>query len=232
MPIGPTRCGGKFDLANPSETGIGARKTYQRSLSPGETVFEEGDPGDQLYIVQSGEVELTRETSEHQRVVARVGPGDFFGELGVVLGGTRTARAVAVSSTRLIALDRETLEGMCLEQPAIAIRMIRILVSRLIEAERRLSILGADDLLRPVVRAMLRYGETMDGDGMSVPLKLHELAEAAGLSMLEAHRALHQLFERKVVGLVEDVLTVPDREELAAAVDASVVSVAAGTTIP
>ena len=207
-------------MAEQADTAIQVRQTYQRSLAPGEVVFEEGDPGDQLYIVQSGEVELVRENSERQRVVARVGPGDFFGELGLVLGGPRTARAVAVSSTRLIALDRETLEAMCLEQPEIAIRMIRVLVSRLIEAERRLSVLGADDLLRPMVRTLVRHGETHGETGMKVPLKLREIAAAAGLSMLEAHRALHQLFDRKLIALVEDVLTVHDREMLSAAVDA------------
>ena len=102
---------------------IKVRSTYQRTLSPGEIVFDEGDPGDHLYVIQSGEVELVRESPENQRVVARVGAGDFFGELGVVRGGPRTARAVAVSTTRLIALDRETLEGMCMEQPEIAIRV-------------------------------------------------------------------------------------------------------------
>lgn len=206
-------------MADPSETGIQVRQTYQQSLAPGEVIFEEGDPGDQLYIVQSGEVELVRVTSERQRTVARVGPGDFFGELGLVLGGARTARAVAVSTTRLIALDRETLEGMCLDQPEIAIRMIRVLVSRLIEAERRLSVLGADDVLRPIVRTLVRHGENTTETGMTIPLQLRQIAEAAGLSMLEAHRALHQLFDRKLVVLAEDVLTVPDRELLTAACD-------------
>ena len=200
------------------DTRIKVRSTYQRTLSPGEVVFHEGDPGDHLYVIQSGEVELVRETPQRQRVVARVGPGDFFGELGVVIGGPRTSRAVAVSTTRLIALDRETLEAMCLDQPEIAIRMIRVLVSRLIEAERRLAVLGADDLLRPIVRALVRHGE-QEGEGFRVSVKLRDLASFAGLSMLEAHRALHQLLEQKLVQLAEDVLTVPDREALAACLD-------------
>ena len=200
------------------DTNIRVRRSYQRTLSPGEIVFDEGEPGDHFYVIQSGEVELVRETPQQERVVARLGAGDFFGELGLVLGGPRTSRAVAVSTTRVIALDRETLEGMCLDQPEIAIRMIRVLVSRLIEAERRLALLGADDLLRPIVRALVRHGEP-DGAGLRVGAKLRELAAFAGLSMFEAHRALHQLFERKLVQLVEDVLMVPDREALSATLD-------------
>ena len=200
------------------DTGIRVRRTYQRTLSPGEIIFDEGEPGDHFYVIQSGEVELMRETPQQQRVVARLGAGDFFGELGLVLGGRRTSRAVAVSTTRLIALDRETLESMCLEQPEIAIRMIRVLVSRLIEAERRLALLGADDLLRPIVRALIRHGEP-DGKGFRVVAKLRELASFAGLSMLEAHRALHQLIDQKLIQLIEDVVMVPDREALSATLD-------------
>ncbi|MEM7413596.1 MAG: Crp/Fnr family transcriptional regulator [Myxococcota bacterium] len=193
---------------------VGGRRYYQRTLSPGETVFETGDPGDQLYVIQSGEVELIRETEARERVVARLGPGDFFGELGVVLGERRNARAIAVNTTRVIALDRDTLEGMCLEEPVIAIRMIRVLVSRLIEAERRLAALGVDDLMRPVVRALMRHGEAHGDHGVRIDARLAQLAQSAGLSMLEAHRALHQLFDRKLALLEDDVLLVPDTEAL------------------
>ena len=195
-------------------TAVRVQRAYQRTLSPGETVFDAGDPGDQLYVIQSGEVELIRENEHGQRVVARLGAGDFFGELGVVMGQRHSARAVAVNATRVIALDRETLEAMCLEQPVIAIRMIRVLVSRLIEAERRLAALGVDDLVRPVVQALLRHGVPGGGDGIRVDAKLAELADAAGLSMLEAHRVLHQLFDRRLAVLEDDVLLVPDREAL------------------
>ena len=206
--------------AQPEElTSIKVRRYYQRSLSPGEVVFDEGDPSDQLYVIQAGEVELVRETASKQRVVARLGPGDFFGELGLVAGERRSSRAVAVNTTRLIALDRETLEAMCLEEPVIAIRMIRVLVSRLVEAERRLAALGVDDLMRPVVRSLLRLGVAEDGAGMRIDAKLRAIASAAGLSMLEVHRALHQLLDRKLATLEDDVLRIPDCEALSGFLD-------------
>ncbi len=201
-------------------TDPGLRNTYGRTLEPGETVFDEGDAGDQLYVIQSGEIELTREGASGHRVVANLGPGDFFGELSVVLGERRTSRAVAVSRTRVLELDRDTLEGMCLAQPEIAIRMIRILVSRLIEAERRLAALGVDDLLRPVVRALLRSAEPQAGEaGVRIPTTLRRLATDAGLSMLDAHRALRQLFDRKLLTLHEDCLRASDLEAVASCLD-------------
>ena len=53
-----------------------------------------------------------------------------------------------------------------------------------------------------------------------VEVQLRDIAQDAGLSMLEAHRALHQLIERDLVNLEDDVLQVPDREALSAALDA------------
>lgn len=203
-------------MSDSSETQqVRARQFYQRSLAPGETVFDAGEPGDHLYVIQAGEVEMVRENELKERVVARLGPGDFFGEIGAVMGERRNSRAVAVNTTRLIALDRETLEAMCLDEPVIAIRMIRVLVARLIEAERRLAALGVDDLMQPVVSSLLRHGVPAENGGLLVEARLAELAESAGLSMLEAHRALHQLFDHKLVELEDDVLHIPDNEALA-----------------
>jgi len=197
------------------------RKTYERRFEAGSIIFEQGDVGEVLFVVISGEVELTRDGSPGRRSVARLAAGEFFGEMSVVLGEARSARAVAASDTRLLELDGETLEAMCVERPEIAIRIITRLSARLIEAERRLSALGVDDLLRPIVRALVRRAEVDPEVGVRIPTTLRSLAEDAGLSLLEAHRALLQLLDRKLVRLVDDVLIAQNVESITACLDAS-----------
>lgn len=206
-------------------TVVRLRREFAQTLEPGDVVFDEGDPGDQLYVIQSGEVELSREEAGGKRVVARLAAGDFFGELGVVLGQPCSTRASAISRTRVLCLDAEALEGMCLAQPEISIRMIRVLAARLIEAERRLSELGFDDLLRPMVRTLVRraapggeLGSEHAGE-VRIPGTLGSLAEEAGLTLLESHRVIHQLFDRKVLDLIDDVLVTSNLEALSACVD-------------
>ncbi len=201
-------------------TQVQVRNTYEQGFEDGEVIFEEGDVGEVLYVIQSGEIELTRRGASGRRMVARLGPGEFFGEMSVVLGETRSARAVAVRPTRVLELDGETLESMCIERPEIAIRIIRRLTTRLIESERRLAALGIDDLLRPVVRALVRDAEPDATNGIRVPTTLRQLASDAGLSMLETHRALHQLLDQKLVKLVDDVLVARDIETLSSCLDA------------
>jgi CRP-like cAMP-binding protein len=201
------------------DTGYVVRQSFEREYAPGEAIYEVGDERPVLYVLQSGQVELVREGADGSHTVARHGPGDFFGEMGVLGRRPRSARALAVTSARVLELDRETFEAMCVERPEIAIRVIRRLAGRLTDLERRLAALGADDLLRPVVRVLLRRGEALAAGGARFAGNLRQLAADAGLSMLEAHRALGQLLERKRVRLQDDSLFIPDLDALAAALD-------------
>ncbi len=200
-------------------TAVQVQRSFERNFSAGDTIFEEGDAGDVLFIVQSGEVELTRRTLGGRHVVANLGAGDFFGEMCVVLGERRTARAAARTDARLLELDAETLEAMCIDRPEIAIRIISRLTARLIDSERRLAALGVDDLLRPIVRALLKKAESPTDAGVRFPGQLKDLARETGLSMLEAHHALHQLLDQKLLKLVDDCLVAPDVDSVASCLD-------------
>lgn len=203
------------------DTGLAVRQVFERALGRGDLLFEEGDAGDAVYVVQTGQIELTREGPDGPRLLSRKGPGDLIGEMDVLLGSLRTASARALSGSRVLQLDATTFEAMCIEQPEIAIRVIQQLAARAKNLERRLAALGGDDLLRPVVRVLLRHACPSAGKkGLrTVPLLLRELAREAGLSLLETHRALTQLVDRKLVKLAEDTLQVPDHETLAAALE-------------
>lgn len=203
------------------DTGFSVRQVFERPLARGELLFAEGDSGDVVYVVQAGQIELTREGSDGPRLLSRKGPGDLIGEMDVLLGSVRTASARALSDSCVLQLDAPTFEAMCIEQPEIAIRVIQRLAARAKNLERRLAALGGDDLLRPLVRVLLKNARPAGAKkGLrTVPLTLRELAHEAGLSLLETHRALTQLVDRKLVKLAEDTLQVPDYESLAAALE-------------
>jgi CRP-like cAMP-binding protein len=194
------------------------RRSHERGFEPGQLIFDEGDSGEFLYVIQAGEVELTRAGPSGRRLVGRLGPGEFFGEMSVVLGGERRIRATAVSPVRLLAVDGRTLEEMCVERPEVAIRLIQRLAARVIDLEKRLAAMGADDLLPPVVRVLLRCAQPR-GRGASIATTLRALSEQSGLSLREAHRALQQLFEERVLRLADDVLETDDLESISACLE-------------
>jgi len=201
-----------------ADTGARIRSVFERSFESGETIFDEGQDGDALFVIQAGQVELIRAADGGGRLISRLGPGEFFGEMSVLLGRPRMSRAVAVADTRLLQLDARTFEAMCVDQPEIAIRVIQRLAARMIHLEQRLAALGADDLLRPVVRVLVRHAQR-DGNAARVETTLRALAREAGLSLVEAHRALCQLMDQRLVRLADDALAIADVEALSAALD-------------
>src|SRR5215210_4285543 len=94
-------------------------------LGEGETLFRAGEPGESLYLVRSGEVELFINDNVGQKItLGTAGPGDFFGEIALLDAGPRTATAVALHASELIALDRDDLLLLFQRKPDAALHML------------------------------------------------------------------------------------------------------------
>jgi len=103
---------------------------------------------------------------------------------------------------------------MCLARPDIALRIAERLAQHGADLERRLGVLGMDDLVRPIVRSLLRELPPGAEENARLTTSLRAIADAAGLPLRDAHRGLNELFDRKLVRLVEDVLIVADPRAL------------------
>jgi uncharacterized membrane protein len=96
-----------------------------RRLSAGETLFQSGEPGEAMYVVKSGEVELYIKDTTGQKIVLTIaGPGEVFGELALLDRGARTATAVVLTDTELLELDRDDLLLLFQKTPAAALRLL------------------------------------------------------------------------------------------------------------
>ena len=90
------------------------------SFGPGELVVAQGEPGDSLFLVTSGQVKAWIRDGEGRYVLARrLGEGDFFGEISVLSGSPRTATVIAASACELLELDRATLDGITAAHPRV-----------------------------------------------------------------------------------------------------------------
>jgi len=98
------------------------------NLSAGETLFNAGEPGESLYVVRSGEVELFIKDTAGQRIpLAMVGAGEVFGELALLDRSPRTATAIAMADTTLLELDRDDLLLLFESSPTAALRLLAAL---------------------------------------------------------------------------------------------------------
>ena len=128
-----------FESLAPQERELLAQQCEEQSLAPGERIFSRGDPGQALYIVAQGEVQLSVVDTTGQRIVFESpGPGDFFGELSLLDGEPRSADATALRDTRVVKLDRDALALLFRRQPDAALRVLAVIGRRLREADRLL----------------------------------------------------------------------------------------------
>ena len=104
----------------------------------GEILFNEGDLGSEMYVVQTGEVRLFRVRDGVKQELAVLEKGDFFGELAVLEGLPRTSAAEALTDIDLIEINSATFDRMIRANIEIAVRMLRKLSNRLQEANRKL----------------------------------------------------------------------------------------------
>ncbi|HEX8557356.1 MAG TPA: DUF1003 domain-containing protein [Pyrinomonadaceae bacterium] len=94
-------------------------------LSAQQTLFRAGEPGESLYLVRSGEVELFIQDNVGQKITLdTAGPGGFFGEIALLDSGPRTATAVALTPAELIELDRDDLLLLFRRKPDAALHML------------------------------------------------------------------------------------------------------------
>jgi uncharacterized membrane protein len=117
-----------FELLNDDDRLALAKVIDEEKISVGQTLFQAGDPGDSLFIVQSGEIELfIKDTAGQKIVLATPSNGDMFGELAMLDSGPRTATAVAIKDSDVLVLDRDDLVLLFQRKPESALHMLAAL---------------------------------------------------------------------------------------------------------
>lgn len=108
----------------------------------GETIVAEGDFGAEMYVVQSGTVEVIRSNGEGEQRVATLTNGDFFGEMSLFDGQVRAASVRAVGEVRILTIDKRTLLKRLSEDPLLAINLLKSMATKLRAANDQLERLG------------------------------------------------------------------------------------------
>lgn len=105
-------------------------------------VFREGERGSEMYIIESGTLDVIRE-ARGEEPLATLGPGDFFGEMAILEDQPRFASVRSVTAARLLRVDRAAFAGLLRENFEIAVRIMRKLVARLRRTEEQLQAIQA-----------------------------------------------------------------------------------------
>jgi uncharacterized membrane protein len=159
-----------FKLLDDAERGDLERVFERRTAAAGEKIFSFGEPGDSLYIVGTGEVELFVKDNAGTKIILTVcKPGELFGELSLFDGGARTANAVCLEDATLFVLDRDDLLAFLRKNPDASLDLLTTMGQR---------IRSADELLRR--RVSRNINEEMEIRSTTVEKIADVIAEFSG----------------------------------------------------
>lgn len=121
-----------FQLLDDEERNLLAAELDFVRYGAGEMIFSYGDPGDSLYVIKSGEVEVFFKDDTGERIVLETaGKGDFFGELSLLDSGPRTASVVVTQDLEALRVDRRDLDHLLRLHPEAALELLTAMGRRM-----------------------------------------------------------------------------------------------------
>lgn len=122
-----------IDLFRPlsdEELNLAASRFRQLHYAAGERLIEEEGPGDSFFVIDRGEVEVSKQIAAKRRTLARLMEGQFFGEMALLTGEPRSATVVALTDVDVFTIDKSGFHDVLVKNPAIAVDISAILSER------------------------------------------------------------------------------------------------------
>jgi CRP-like cAMP-binding protein len=189
-------------------------------LRLGTVLFTEGDASNRVILLLSGRVKVSSFSEDgHETVLGFRGAGDVLGELAAIDGEEHLANVTVVEAGEALVLPAERFLAALQEQQGLALVLLRSIVGRLRDADRKRAEFTALDVVGRVAHRLVeladRYGEPAeDGIRIDLPISQRELAGWVGSSREAVNKALQQLQRRGLISAERRHLTVLDLDGL------------------
>jgi CRP/FNR family cyclic AMP-dependent transcriptional regulator len=167
----------------------------RRSAARGTTIMAGGDATDSLYIVLSGRLKVMMSDSDGKEVILTIlGPGEIFGEMGLIDDEPRSASVVSIEPCELLSLSKRDFKKCMSENHEMSMHVMRGLVKRLREADRKIGSLALLDVYGRVARLLLDMAENVNGEKIVTKrLPKQDIAKMIGASREMVSRVMKDL---------------------------------------
>jgi len=187
-----------WDLAE-EELGYISEKMIARHYESGKFIFLEDSEGEQCFFVVQGSVKVTRLSKDGREVIlAMLNEGEFFGEMALLDGESRSANVIALEETEVLTLNREDFLVVLHDYPQIAIQLLKEMADRLRKSDRQIASLSLSDAEKRIALCIIRFADEqgiIKRGQVSIPKMpiQQDIANMAGTSRETVSRAINLL---------------------------------------
>lgn len=191
---------------------------FNRMYPKDTMIFSEGQPGEELYIIQKGSVKITKIVDNNEVLLAVLKSGDIFGEMALLEAKPRSASAVAYEDCTVLAVNRENFQRMVGTQPQIVTRLTQLLAERIWFIYKQLANTLIGDPLGRMYDALLIQLEKNRVMLGQVPYVFDfgpkELINMVGLPLADGNIVLHKLLENQKIRVTDNKIALTDVSEV------------------
>ena len=187
------------------ELGHIADKMVAKHFENGNYIFLEDSEGEQCFFVLEGSVKVTRLSKDGREVIlAMLNEGDFFGEMSLLDGESRSANVIALEKTKVLTLDRNDFIAVVNDYPQIAVQLLKELARRLRKSDRHIASLSLSDAEKRIALCIIRFADeqgVIQNGKVSIPKTpiQQDIANMAGTSRETVSRALGLLEKEDLI---------------------------------
>ena len=199
------------------------RYAKHTTLKRGTTIVSKGDPGNSLIVVISGTIKISVSSPDGRSAILNlIGPGEIFGEVAVLDGKARTADATANSNCEIYVIDRRDFIPFVRSQPALAMKFIELLCTRLRWTSDQVEEVILQNLPGRLASALLRLTEKhkLAPAGRTIAITQQEISEMVGMTRESINKQLRAWAARNWVRLEHGAIVVLDVASLRELVEA------------
>jgi len=190
---------------------------FGKEIPKGTILFWENEPGQEMYIIQSGKVKISKKVRDVEKTLVILGKGDFFGEMSILNNKPRSATAEVIEDARLLVIDSQTFEVMVRSNTEIAVRLIKNLAARLQEADHQIENLLLRDNTSRLVNTLAKLA-TQQGQRTTQGIQIHyrpeDLASEAGIPSDQVEGIVKKLANARILRVEEDQIIITSQDLL------------------
>lgn len=189
---------------------------FGKEFPAGYVLFEEGDTGDETYIIQSGSIRIVKRTDQGDKTLAVIPAGEFVGEMATLLNEPRSATGIIEEDAKLLVIDTNTFEAMVKSNGEIAYRMIKKLAERIKSTNKQLEMMSFKDANRKVVYSIVNAAEKGKpvANGVQIKLSVGDIASMTAVDIAKVNEIVSKLVGSKLIIPNEEGFIVTDRKKL------------------
>jgi len=190
-------------------------RTYRKNTM----LFAEGEPGDELFIIQKGSIKITKIVDNKEVLLAMLNPGDILGEMALLEGKPRAASALAYEDCEVIAVNKANFELMIQNQPQLVAKITTLLADRIWLIYKQLANTLIENPLGRMYDALLIQLEknrvALDGKTQyTFAFGRPELFNMVGIQEKKGRALLEQMLENKKIQIIDNKIHTTSTEEI------------------